>query len=97
MEGITQLLSQAVLGRVCLSLVARKPSGLSRVGRPHPRGKDQGGQCDPWEDVRSTDVTEVECTFKIATWQRKAVDKQAHALSLQGHLLAVHCVTSLNI
>lgn len=71
------------------SLVATKPSRLSReaerrLSREAERKKSRVVRDlrDLWDNVHHIDVTELECTFKIATWQREAVDKQVHTQSL---------------
>lgn len=65
--------------------------GCYEARRTELRGreeKDQGGRDgrDPWENVHHIDVTELECTFEIATWQREGVDKQVHTRSLDSVL-----------
>lgn len=63
------------------SLVAMKPSRLNREAE-RKKTRVVGDGCDPWENVCHIDVTELECTFEIATWQRKGVAKQVHTRSL---------------
>lgn len=75
------------------SLVATKPSRLNREAE-RKKTRVVGDVCDPWENVRNMDVTELECTFEIAIWQREAVDKQVHTQSLDsvGTTYCLHIV-----
>lgn len=83
LREITWKVSQSPIARAVLWTVWLLRSLQDWIERQ--RGKETRvvrDSCDPWESVPHVDVTELECTFKIATWQRKAVDKQVHTRSL---------------
>lgn len=81
MEITWKVSHSSIPGCFVESLVATKPSSLSREAE-RKKSRVVRDLRDLWDNVHHIDVTELECTFKIATWQREAVDKQVHTQSL---------------